>query len=145
MIDISKNITFAEATRTNTGIENIPGVAETKAMQHVAQTVFEPLRGHFGSNPIKINSFFRSRNVNKEVGGADTSQHIKGEAMDIKGTKEMFLYIKDNLPYDQLICEFPDKAGEPSWIHVSYTKGNNRYQVLRSRKVKGRTIYENYS
>lgn len=145
MIDISKHISYKEATHTNTGLPNEPSVAEIKAMQHVAQTLFEPLRGHFGNNPIKINSFFRSLAVNKVIGGSITSQHVKGEAIDFEGTKEMFIYIKDNLPYDQLIKEFPDKNGEPSWIHVSLTKGTNRYQVLRSRKVKGKTIYENYS
>lgn len=37
-------------------------------------------------SPIKINSFFRSSEVNKAVGGAKNSQHLKGEAIDIDAT-----------------------------------------------------------
>lgn len=143
MIDISKHITFAEATHTNTGLPNVPDTNTTKAMMHVAQAVFEPLRGHFDI-PIKVTSFFRSKAVNASIGGVETSQHVKGEAMDIKGTKEMFEYIIKNLPFDQAIYEFGDDSC-PAWIHVSLTKGTNRYQALRSKKVNGKTKYEPYT
>ena len=59
------------------------------------------------------------RSVNKAVGGARYSQHRKGEAADIsvyskQRNKELFNYIKDNLPFDQLINE-----KNYSWVHVS--------------------------
>jgi hypothetical protein len=82
--------------------------------------------------PIYVTSGFRSEDVNKEIGGAPNSQHMKGEAADISTLKkvknvEMFRYIRDNLPFDQLILEDGGK-----WIHVSYVwrKRKNRGQVL---------------
>jgi hypothetical protein len=62
--------------------------------------------------------------------------------MDPKGkptNKEIFDYIKKNLEFDQLINEF-----DYSWIHVSYTSGKNRKQILKAKKINGRTTYENF-
>jgi len=42
----------------------------------------------------------------------------------------MFNYIKDNLPFDQLIWEAGNNTN-PDWIHVSYKGIGNRKQVLR--------------
>ena len=137
MIDISAHITMQEATRTSTGIPNLPDVATIQRMQYVAQTVFEPLRAHFGV-PIKINSFYRSPAVNKAVGGAATSQHVAGEAIDLHcdtiPDKVIFDYIRQNLPHDQVIHE-------PTWVHVSLRNGRNRNQALIAKKVNGKMIY----
>jgi hypothetical protein len=134
MIDISKHITMHEATDSAFagvhGITNIPKVPQIMAMQHLAQTCFEPLRAHFGDKPIPITSFYRCHALNKAIGGAQGSQHVTGEAIDFKGTAEMFEWIRKNLPFDQLIWEFG--GDQPAWIHLSLTKGTNRYQVLKS-------------
>ena len=149
MIDISKHITMREAIHSEYaklhGINNEPDVQTIKAMQHVAQSVFEPLRGFFNL-PIKINSFFRNNEVNAAIGGAKSSQHVKGEAMDLVGTSGItnaqlfYAILKLKLPFDQLIWEFGTDT-EPSWVHVSKTLGNNRYQVLRSFNKNGKTVY----
>lgn len=81
--------------------------------------------------PIAINSGFRSKDLNRAVGGASTSQHLKGEAADIcAGTKEdnrkLFEIIRKELPFDQLINE-----NNYSWVHVSYREGANRKQLLK--------------
>ena len=129
------------------GIKNEPPVNIIANMQHVAQTVFEPLRAHFGV-PIRINSFFRSPALNRAIGGTAISHHLLGQAMDLDATgnitnKQLFDYIIKNLPFDQLIWEAGDNTN-PEWIHVSLTKGINRYQVLRSRRnPAGKMIYEN--
>ena len=145
MIDISKHITFAEATHTSVNLPNIPDKATIRNMQHIAQTVFEPLRYHLGDKPIKITSFFRSVAVNKSIGGAATSQHVTGQAMDLKGihctNADIFNYIAENLPFDQLIWEHGTNA-EPAWVHVSLKLSGNRYQKLKAIKVNGRTKYE---
>lgn len=55
--------------------------------------------------------------------GNPTSQHPKFQAADIqlpgKWTKhyDMACWIKDNIPYDQLLLEY---SGNASWVHVSY-------------------------
>ena len=130
---ISKHITKEEATYSESAVKNkvsnVPNEVQLEAMQHVAVNLFEPLREWYGK-PIKINSFFRSLEVNKLVGGAATSQHCKGEAIDISaGSKEenkkLFDYVCKNLNFDQCINEY-----NFTWIHISLKKSGNRKQVL---------------
>ena len=149
MIDISKHITMKEAIHSEYaekhGINNEPIVRHIQAMQYLAQTVFEPLRAHFNV-PIKVNSFYRCPALNKAIGGVDTSEHCLGQAMDISAiegvaNKELFDYINEHLPFNQLIWEFGDNDN-PDWVHVSLTAGTNKYQVLRSKRTKdGKVIY----
>ena len=148
---ISKHISLREATHSATakrrGIENTPNEEQLDAMYKVAEFIFEPLRLYVGG-AIKINSFFRSPKVNKAIGGVSSSQHCKGQAIDIddvfdhKTNAEMFEYIRENLDFDQLIWEFGD-SNNPAWLHVSYvSKVKNRNRVLRAVKRNGRTKYE---
>jgi hypothetical protein len=84
--------------------------------------------------------------LNTAIGGSQTSQHSKGEAMDIdtaSDNNKLFDYIKDKLDFDQLIFEFPVN-GIASWVHVSYKKSGNRKQVLVAKKVNGKTTYIPY-
>ena len=148
---ISKHISLREATHSATakrrGIENTPNEEQLDAMYKVAEFIFEPLRLYVGG-AIKITSFFRSPKVNKAIGGVSSSQHCKGQAIDIddvfdhKTNAEMFEYIRENLDFDQLIWEFGD-SNNPNWLHVSYvSKAENRNRVLRAVKRNGRTKYE---
>lgn len=148
MEKISKHISYKEATRSNTairkGINNTPDGDQLIAMKLVAEKVFEPMREHFGK-PIRINSFLRVSALNVAVGGSKSSQHCKGEAIDMDGlngltNKEIFDYIKNNLDFDQLIWEYgTDK--EPDWVHVSYSANGNRKQILKAIKGKGYVIW----
>ena len=150
MENISKHITYQEATSSNTAIkrkiQNIPNAIQLANMKLLAEKVFEPLREKI-ANPIKISSFFRSVALNKAIGGSSTSQHTatNGAAMDLQAIKgatnrDIFDYIKDNLTVDQLIYEFGDSQN-PAWVHVSYKKEGNRNQILRAIKVNGKTKY----
>jgi hypothetical protein len=56
--------------------------------------------------------------------------------------KMVFDYIKDNLEFDQLIWEFGSDSN-PDWVHVSYTNGKNRGQILKAIKSNGKTSYLN--
>ena len=147
---ISKHISYKEATFSQTAtrkeIDNTPSADVLERMKAVAENVFEPLRAYVGG-PIKINSFYRSINLNVAIGGAKSSQHTRGEAIDIDDTfghmsnKDMFAFIKDELDFDQLIWEFGDDEN-PAWIHVSYmSPKNNRRRMLKAEKVKGKTVY----
>lgn len=153
MLQISEHITYAEATKSATaarlGIPNDPPPAALENMQRIARMVFEPVRRDVAKGkPLAVTSFYRSNDVNAAVGGSLTSQHSKGEAMDIDadvhGTctnGQVFDYIRDNLEFDQLIWEFGNSVN-PDWVHVSLRPVGNRRQVLRSVKRKGSTIYE---
>jgi zinc D-Ala-D-Ala carboxypeptidase len=146
---ISKHISYKEAVKSDTAtrnrIRNEPNDEQIAAMKEVATKVFEPLRIHFDS-PIRVNSFFRSAALNKRIGGSGTSQHCKGEAIDIDATgeitnKQLFDYIKDNLEFDQLIWEF-GTTKEPDWVHVSFTSAKeNRKQILKAVK-DGNPVYQ---
>ena len=133
MNDISDHITYNEATQSPTairfGIENTPTENQLFAMRIVASVCFEPLRRWYGK-PIKINSFFRCTLLNQKVGGSSTSQHCKGEAIDISAgskveNKKLFDWCKANLVFDQLINEY-----DYTWIHISFSQGQNRNMVL---------------
>nr|DAK56640.1 MAG TPA: peptidase [Bacteriophage sp.] len=151
--NISEHITYKEATASNKakqlGISNTPNEKELRAMKLLADKVFEPLRKWYGK-PIQVTSFFRSAKINKAIGGVQkgnsVSQHTTGQAADIdtvSDNKKLFDYIKDNLPFDQLIWEYGNDAN-PDWIHVSYSEIRNRKQVLRAVKSGGRTVYLPY-
>lgn len=153
-MQISKHLTFEECTQSDTAdklgiINNNPNQSVVENMKLLAEKVFEPIREHF-KTPIHVSSMYRGLVLNQAIGGALTSQHCSGQAMDIdmgdKGKPsnfEVFQYIKNNLKFDQLIWEMgTDK--NPSWVHVSYSSTKNRGQVLKARKNKlGKTIYEN--
>jgi hypothetical protein len=131
---ISKHITFKEATFSATaqrlGIKNEPTLDHLKAMITVAEKCFEPLREWYGK-PLRINSFYRGKELNKAVKGSLTSQHCKGEAIDIDAgsieeNKKIHDWIKNNLDFDQLINEY-----NYSWVHISFTdKKPNRNQLV---------------
>ncbi len=150
MEKISKNITYNEAVHSNTakrkGIENIPNENQIANMMTIAEMIFQPLRSYVGG-PIKITSFFRSPELNQAIGGSKSSQHCKGQAIDLddvyghKTNAEMFDYIRENLDFDQLIWEFGDD-NNPNWIHVSYVdKQENRNRCLKAYKKNGKTKY----
>jgi len=151
---ISKHITYKEATRSVTalrlGIENKPSEYELQNMELIAEKVFEPLREAVNS-PIKINSFYRSEELNKAIGGSSRSQHCQGRAIDIDdfygyvSNSYMYYYIKDNLDFDQLIWEFGTDTN-PDWVHVSYVDGDsNRKRCLLAYKEDGKTKYKDIS
>jgi hypothetical protein len=145
MKKISENISYKEAVRSETakrlGISNKPKKEHIENMELIAEKIFQPLR-EWVDHPIRINSFFRSEELNSRIGGAISSAHKEGLAIDItslgeKTNLEMFHYIKDHLDYDILINEYPNDDGEPKWIHVSWNKKKNRKQVLEIKR-KGR-------
>jgi len=146
---ISQHLTLAELIRSESakrhGINNMPTPEHIENLKALAENIFEPIRTEFRV-PIYLSSGYRSAALNKLVKGSATSQHCKGEAIDIDmdghthdiSNKDIFDFIVAKLPFDQVINEF-----NYSWIHVSYKKnGPQRRQVLKAVKGKdGGTIY----
>lgn len=152
-MQLSKNLTLAEVTRSESakrkGISNMPTPEHIENFKKLAENVFQPIRDHFGV-PIRISSGYRSKALNAAIGGASSSQHCQGEAIDIDmdgssiTNAQVFNYIKDNLVFDQMIWEFgTDK--NPDWVHVSYeSTGKQRKQILKAVKINGKTSYAPY-
>ena len=141
---LSKNLNLAEVTRSETAkrrkIDNAPTDEHIENLKILAANIFQPMRDHFGK-AIYISSGYRSEALNKAIKGSKTSQHCKGEALDIDNdnanngvtNRDIFEFIRDHLKFDQLINEFPVK-GKPSWVHVSYSKTQQRNQILKAYK-----------
>ena len=150
---ISKHISWSEAVKSKTAekheIENTPNENQIQEMKKLAKNIFEPLR-EWAGHPIRVNSFFRSPELCLKLKSKATSQHTKGQAIDIdslgeKTNAELFNYIKDNLNFDQLIWEFGDNEN-PDWIHVSFVNENtNRGNILKAIKDNKKTKYVFYN
>lgn len=148
---ISEHLTLAELIRSESakrnGISNMPREEHIANLKLLAENIFEPIRANFRC-PILISSGYRSAELNAKIGGANTSQHSLGQAIDIDmdGTSygvtnaEIFSYIKAKLPFDQLIWEFGND-NNPDWIHVSYSNRHRR-EILRAYKQNGITHYK---
>lgn len=152
---ISTHLDLGEITRSESakrkGINNMPTPKHIENFKKLAENIFEPIRNHFGV-PILISSGYRSKELNKAIGGSLKSQHCVGEAIDIDmdgsssevTNKMVFDFIKDNLNFDQLIFEFGTKDA-PDWVHVSFKSiGKQRKQILRATKSGEKINYKNY-
>ena len=125
---LSKNLSLSEMTKSNTatrlGIDNEPTEEHVLNMKDLADNIFQPIREHFKS-PIYISSGYRGNDLNKAINGSKSSQHCRGEAIDI------------DMDY---------KNSVSNWVHVSYnTKGPQRKQILVAYKNdKRKTKYKLY-
>ncbi len=124
----------ASDTARRRGIDNRPSAAVCTRLTQLIEQLLDPVRTAWGG-PITVNSGYRSPALNHAVGGASTSQHLKGEAADISvgspaENKRLFAKIVElqktgRIAFDQLI----DESGY-RWIHLSYRPTANRSQVL---------------
>lgn len=149
---ISQHLNLAEVTRSDSakrhGIDNTPTAEHLENFKLLADKVFEPIREHF-KVPIFISSGYRSKALNSFIGGSASSQHCKGQAIDIDmdgGNGEVtnrmvFDFIKNKLDFDQLIWEFGTDFN-PDWVHVSFVKSGNRKQKLKALRSGGKTTYQ---
>lgn len=150
-MNLSKNFTLSEMTKSETalrhGMDNTPTQDIIGNLQALAVNVLQPARDHFARG-VKVNSGYRSPDVNARVGGSRTSDHTRGMAADIEipgvPNHELAEWIKANLPYTQLILEFYTRGVPDSgWVHVSYDPANLKKQDLTAVKQGGKTVYLN--
>lgn len=152
MTTLSKWLTLNAATKSATaikkGIKNLPSPRAKRALINIGTKVYDPLCERFGL--VFVSSGFRSPPLNRLIGGSSNSQHPLGEALDLDAdgsginNADIFHFILENLPFDQLIWEFGDDR-QPAWVHVSLKlNGLNRKQVLRAIKENGKTKYIKY-
>ena len=146
---LSNNFTLAELTKSQTatrkGIDNEPGTAEIENLIHLAKTILQPVREHFGK-PVMISSGYRSPALCEAIGSSAKSQHAKGEAADFEihgvDNKELATWIAGNCEFDQLILEFYiDGDANSGWVHCSSKMESSRRQMLKAERIEGRTSY----
>ena len=144
---LSKNFVLSEIIRSGTAkrlsINNEPSKKHLQSLSLLITNLIQPMRDDLG--PIRISSGYRSKELNRTVGGSSKSQHCKGEALDLQFwkdgkmcNKEIYDYIlNSDLEFDQMINEF-----DFSWIHISLKEKDNREQVLEAYKdIDGDTEY----
>ena len=100
-------------------------------IEALVANVLDPVRDEYGK-PIYVNSGYRCEKHNASVGGVPRSQHLVGQAADIRpsntdGTDltDLAKIIVSQGKFDQLILY-------PTFLHVSFKRnGNNRHKVLK--------------
>lgn len=164
-INLSPHFRLSELTRSSTatrlGIDNTPSREQVKNLTRICEKILEPLRSHInspaykassgclplqggGGSPLIISSGYRCPMLNRAVGGSTSSQHMTGEAVDIRLptkvwpsgqvhtdkdlAREWLAWIADNCRFDQLIFETTNCLDY--WIHVSLKAKGNRQQVI---------------
>lgn len=143
-----KYFTIKELTKSTTAIkrhiDNTPSKEIERSLTALVEKVLDPLREAYGK-PIIVTSGYRCPKLNAIVGSTPSSQHVKGEAADIKTiedtpeeNKKLYdLIVKLKLPFDQLINEH-----NYDWVHVSFG-ARHRRQKLKAVRKNGRTVYVN--
>ena len=150
---LTANITLDELTKNQVaerkGINNNPNPTQIENLKALATNILQPVRSHF-DKPLIISTGFRCAQLCIEIGSVPTSQHVADDNaaaadFEIPGVdnRELALWIKSELDYDQLILEFY-KDNEPTsgWIHCSYSTDHNRNQSLRAMREDGKVIYK---
>ena len=129
---LSKNFTLYEFLHSETAtikglMHNQMNITDKDILNltRLCEEVLQPLRDHL-KKPIKINSGYRSKELNLAIGGSKTSDHMDGKAADIvcSDMPKAWEFLKGR-DFRQLI-----KYGEFRFIHVSYDQFDNKKQIL---------------
>lgn len=137
---LSEHFSVRELTKSSTasrlGINNKPSDTIIVNLRVVCERILEPIRANYGV-PITPSSGYRSKELNRKVGGSKSSQHCKGEAVDIEvdgvDNYDLALWVSENIEFDQLIMECYTLGEHNSgWVHISVKKDPslNRGEVL---------------
>jgi hypothetical protein len=104
--------------------------------------MLEDVRKMCGGNPVLITSGYRSKELNKLVGGSTKSAHCEGRAADFVIPKYgsphdvVERIVLSDLDYDQVIYE-------GSWVHLAISD-NPRRQALVATFNQGRVTYSDW-
>jgi len=151
---LSEHFTLGELCKTKHDTEdgNIPSRVAIENLKRICENWLEDLRYSYNTlyclepgedyetsknvEPIIINSGYRSPAVNLLAGGAKTSNHLSGCAVDIRcvGKEQMIRYasilldIADGTKqdYDELLLE---QHGNVCWLHFAVRPKDNRRRI----------------
>ena len=142
---LSEHFSLGEMTRSGSHPEvyNIPSHEAIANLTNLTKWL-EVLRKRYnakygvGEEPIRINSGYRSPQLNKKIGGVATSNHLTGCAVDIRvcGMEQLIRYATILLDYaDESQQEFDELLIERNrygaiWLHFAVRPANNRRKIL---------------
>ncbi|MBF0298617.1 MAG: peptidase M15 [Oligoflexia bacterium] len=139
-MNLSTHFTLEEALFSETAIRknisNKPSDVQLKNMIEAAKSM-EIVRNILGDKSIKVSSWLRVNKLNFVIGGASSSAHINGFAIDFTcpdfgSPYEICKKLSEStLKYDQIIHEFG------SWCHISFDPKMRREDltIFQPRKV----------
>lgn len=152
-MNISEHFTLDQLTKSQTASRK--GIAEQftpsdiiiAELKELCTNVLERVLLIFPN--LTISSGYRSIALNSAIGGANSSQHTKGQAADLQINNASNITIAKavlsaGIGFDQMIIEF-GTLEKPDWIHLSYNKEHNRGQILRAEIIGGKTVYLNFT
>lgn len=137
---LTTNFTLEELTKSATaarlGIDNTPNKQATEGLKRLCADILQPIRDKYGK-PIIVTSGYRCEALNKAVGGARHSQHMRGEAADIRtvsdtteDNKKLFdLIVRMVKRGDITVGQLIEEKGY-NWLHVSLPATMNKNQIL---------------
>ena len=136
-----KHLIYSTTARDNS-INNMPGIDGSPSQSEIINNlkllmnnIVDKIIDIPRYSNLTITSGYRCLELNKLLGGSNVSQHIYGQAVDIRvpgiSTGELYNYIYENLSWDQLIWEYPEKENN-SWVHISYGLQNRNKTTLAS-------------
>ena len=135
-MQLSENFTLEEMIYSSTAskkkIENFPNREALNNLRTLCEKILQPIRSKFAF-PIKITSGYRSQGLNEALGGVPSSQHIKGEAADIKASnmKELWSLMLEMIRNKEIeVGQLIDEKNL-SWIHVSLPDARHRNHILK--------------
>lgn len=120
-------VVFTHPVQASAGLTVAQVVAN---LQLLTQNCVEVIRSY--RSDMFVTNSFRPSGI-----GSSTSQHPRGMACDMQFSKAskteyyaIAQWIRDNVPYDQLLLEYKTTGSGLPWIHISYNKAGNRNQVM---------------
>ena len=113
---LSSHFKLGEFLNLSKYSDNIPTMQHVANMTYGCLMLLEPARQVVG--PILINSGYRNPRVNTLVGGVKSSQHLLGQAADIRPRdpqqfQRLVDFLKTHDLTDQLLTG-------PGWLHISW-------------------------
>ena len=117
-VRLSQHFTLAEFCNPGKYPANVPSTQQVANMIYGCRLLLEPAREAI-SCPIIINSGFRNPRVNTLVGGVKNSQHLLGQAADIRPKdpaqfQRLVAFLKTHALTDQLLTA-------SNWLHISWS------------------------
>ena len=132
-MNLSPHFTLEEFTisgeAARRGIVNDPPAELLPVLKRTALGL-ETARIRLGGTPIQVSSGYRCLALNRALGSKDSSQHVKGEAVDFicprfGNPANIVAALKySDVPYDQLILEYARSGG--GWVHISFAPNARR-------------------
>lgn len=141
---LSQHFSLAEMTASTEasrhGLDNTAPDVVVGELVALCEYELEKVRS-LASEPVSVISGYRSPEVNTLAKGASNSQHMKGQAADIRTSsrtpQQLFdLIAQSSIRYDQLIQEFD------SWVHISHSNTPRRQRFYATHNpVTGKPDY----